>query len=121
MNWILTKIGVRHSTIRKLAAGRTPKKLFKLLCREQEELADAIRYLREARSVIAVDLDFITEGLFADASEIFLRQAAKRRLILGEPNEYRDGVEEFYGALSLFCAEWPHPRTEPRLFIRRLV
>jgi DNA-binding transcriptional MerR regulator len=99
---VLTKIGVPLRTIREMAASRTPEKLIKLLRKQKEELAGEIRFLREAHSVIAMFLDFITEGLFADESEIFVREDPERRIVLGEPNEYGDG-EGFYGAFARFC------------------
>jgi hypothetical protein len=50
-----------------------------------------------------VFLDFITEGLHAEESEIFVREGPERRIVLGEPNEYKDG-EGFFGAFARFCA-----------------
>jgi DNA-binding transcriptional MerR regulator len=100
---ILTKIGVSHSTIRELAKDRTPEKLIKLLRKQKEELAGDIRFLREAHSVIAMFLDFITEGLLADESEICVRECPERRIVLGESNDYGDG-KGFYGAFARFCA-----------------
>jgi DNA-binding transcriptional MerR regulator len=100
---VLTKIGVPLKTIREIASGRTPEKLIKLLRRHKEELAGEIRFLQEAHSVIAMFLDFMTEGLLADESEIVVREGFERRIVLGECNEYRDG-EDFYGAFSRFCA-----------------
>jgi DNA-binding transcriptional MerR regulator len=100
---VLTKIGVSHETIRELAASRTPEKLIKLLRKQKEELAGEIRFLREAHSVIVMFLDFITEGLYAEESEIFVREGVERRIVLGEPNEYKGG-EGFYGAFARFCA-----------------
>jgi hypothetical protein len=47
-------------------------------------------------------LDFITEGLLAEESEIFVRECPERRIVLGELNEYKDG-EGFYGAFARFC------------------
>jgi DNA-binding transcriptional MerR regulator len=100
---VLTKIGVPHNTIREMARGRTPEKLIKLLRKQREELAGEIRFLREAHSVIAMFLDFITEGLLAEESEIFVREGSERRIALGEINEYNGG-ENFYGAFARFCA-----------------
>jgi DNA-binding transcriptional MerR regulator len=100
---VLTKIGVPHRTIREMAASRTPEKLIKLLRKQKEELAGEIRFLREAHSVIAMFLDFITEGLLAEESDIFVREGPERRIVLGELNEYGDG-EGFYGAFARFCA-----------------
>jgi DNA-binding transcriptional MerR regulator len=100
---VLTKIGVPHKTIRAMATGRTPEKLIHLLRKQKEELMGEIRFLREAHSVIAMFLDFITEGLLADESEIFVREDPERRIVLGELNEYGDG-EGFYGAFARFCA-----------------
>jgi DNA-binding transcriptional MerR regulator len=99
---VLTKIGVPLNTIRNLAKSRTPEKLIKLLRKQKEELAGEIRFLREAHSVIAMFLDFITEGLLAEESEIFVRESPERRIVLGEPNEYKDG-EGFFGAFARFC------------------
>ncbi|MDR1185135.1 MAG: MerR family transcriptional regulator, partial [Coriobacteriales bacterium] len=103
---VLTKIGVSHKTIRELAAGRTPEKLIKLLRRQKEELAGEIRFLQEAHSVIALFLDLITEGLFAEESEIVVREGPERRIVLGEPNEY-EGEQGFYSAFARFCTA-PH-------------
>jgi DNA-binding transcriptional MerR regulator len=99
---VLTKIGVPHSTIREMAASRTPEKLIKLLRKQKEELAGEIRFLRDAHSVIAIFIDFMTEGLFADESKMFVREDPEGRIVLGEPNEYGDG-EGFYGAFARFC------------------
>jgi DNA-binding transcriptional MerR regulator len=99
---VLTKVGVPLNTIRELAKSRTPEKLIKLLRKQKEELAGEIRFLREAHSVIAMFLDFITEGLLAEESEIFVREGPERRIVLGEPNEYGDG-EGFFGAFARFC------------------
>jgi hypothetical protein len=99
---VLTKIGVPLRTIREMAASRTPEKLIKLLRKQKEELAGEIRFLREAHSVIAMFLDFMTEGLLADESEIFVREESERRIVLGEPGEYGDD-EGFYGAFARFC------------------
>jgi hypothetical protein len=109
---VLAGIGVPHETIREITKSGTPKELVKLLRREKEELVGEIRFLREARSVIAVYLDFMTEGLFADESEIFVREAAERRIILGESNEYRDG-EDFHDALARFRAARHTPEPDP--------
>jgi DNA-binding transcriptional MerR regulator len=101
---VLTKLGVPHRTIRELAVGRTPEKLIKLLREQKDKLAGEIRFLKEAHSIIAIFLDLITEGLFAEESEIFVREVAERRIVLGEPNEYKDGEGEgFYGAFARFC------------------
>jgi DNA-binding transcriptional MerR regulator len=100
---VLTKIGVPHKVIREMAADRTPEKLIKLLRKQKEELAGEIRFLKEAHSVIAMFLDFMTEGMLADESEIFVREVPETRIILGKPNRYKDG-EEFYGAFARFCA-----------------
>jgi DNA-binding transcriptional MerR regulator len=99
---VLTKIGVPHSTIRELATGRTPEKLITLLRKQKEELAGEIRFLREAHSVIAMFLDFITEGLLAEETEIFVREGPERQIVLGEPNEYGNS-EGFHGAFARFC------------------
>jgi DNA-binding transcriptional MerR regulator len=99
---VLTKIGVPLNTIREMAKSRTPEKLIKLLRKQKEELAGEIRFLREAHSVIAMFLDFITEGLLAEESEIFVREGPERRIVLGEPNEY-EGGNGFYGAFARFC------------------
>jgi DNA-binding transcriptional MerR regulator len=99
---VLTKIGVPHRTILEMATSRTPEKLIKLLRKQKEELAGEIRFLSEAHSVIAMFLDFITEGLLAEESEIFVRESPGKRIVLGEPNEYGGG-EDFYGAFSRFC------------------
>jgi DNA-binding transcriptional MerR regulator len=109
---VLTKIGVPLKTILEMAKGRTPEKLIKLLRRQKEELAGEIRFLREAHSVIAMFLDFITEGLLVDESEIFVYEGHERQIILGEPNEYKDG-EGFYGAFARFCTARHTP--EPNL------
>jgi DNA-binding transcriptional MerR regulator len=79
---VLTRIGVPHKTIREMAKSRTPEKLIKLLRKQKEELAGEIRFLREAHSVIATFLDFMAEGLLADESEIFVREAAERQIVL---------------------------------------
>jgi DNA-binding transcriptional MerR regulator len=100
---VLTKIGVSHTTIRELAAGRTPETLIKLLRKQKEDLAGEIRSLRDARSIIATFLDFMTEGLLADESEIFVREVSETRIILGGINEYK-AREGFYGAFARFCA-----------------
>jgi hypothetical protein len=76
--------------------------LIKLLRKQKEELAGEIRFLSEAHSVIAMFLDFITEGLLAEESEIFVRESPEKRIVLGEPNEYGDD-EGFYGAFARFC------------------
>jgi DNA-binding transcriptional MerR regulator len=99
---VLTKIGVSHETIREMAGGRTPEKLVKLLRKQKEELSGEIRFLREAHSIIAMFLDFITEGLFAEESELFVRESPERRIVLGKPNDYGD-EEGFYGAFARFC------------------
>jgi DNA-binding transcriptional MerR regulator len=99
---VLTQIGVPHKAIREMTADRAPEKLMKLLRKQKEELVGEIRFLQEAHSVIAMFLDFITEGLLADESEIFVREDPERRIILGEPNEYGDG-EGFYSAFARFC------------------
>jgi DNA-binding transcriptional MerR regulator len=99
---VLTKIGVPLNTIRELAKSRTPEKLIKLLRKQKKELSGEIRFLQDAHSVIAIFLDFITEGLLAEESEIFVREVTERRIVLGEPNEYGDG-EGFYGAFARFC------------------
>jgi DNA-binding transcriptional MerR regulator len=100
---VLTKIGVSLKTIREMAKGRTPEKMIKLLRRQKEALAGEIRFLQEAHSIIAMFLDFITEGLLAEESEVFVREGFERRIVLGEVNEYKDG-EDFYGAFFRFCA-----------------
>jgi DNA-binding transcriptional MerR regulator len=100
---VLTKLGVPHKTIREIEAERTPEKLIRLLRKQKEELAGEIRFLKEAHLVIAMFLDFMTEGLLADESEIFVREVPETRIILGETNEYEDG-REFYGAFAHFCA-----------------
>jgi DNA-binding transcriptional MerR regulator len=100
---VLTKIGVPLNTIREMAESRTPEMLIGLLRKQKEELAGEIRLLKEAHSVIAMFHDFITEGLHAEESGVFVREIVDRRIILGEPNEYEDG-EEFYGAFARFCA-----------------
>jgi hypothetical protein len=89
-----------------LAASRTPEKLIKLLREQKEELAGEIRFLQEAHSVITMFLDLITEGLFAEESEIFVRECPERRIVLGEVNEY-EGGESFHGAFARFCVA-PH-------------
>jgi DNA-binding transcriptional MerR regulator len=101
---VLTKIGVPHKTIRELAVDRTPEKLIKLLRKQKEELAGEIRFLRDAHSVIAMFLDFMTEGLLAEESEIFVREVSERRIALGGINECKDG-EGFFGAFGRFCAD----------------
>jgi DNA-binding transcriptional MerR regulator len=100
---VLTKIGVPHKTIREMTVKRTPEKLIKLLRKQKGELAGEIRFLKEAHSVIAMFHDFITEGLHAEESEIFVREGPERRIVLGEPNGYEYG-EGFYGAFARFCA-----------------
>jgi DNA-binding transcriptional MerR regulator len=99
---VLTKIGVPLNTIREMAKSRTPEKLIKMLRKQKEELAGEIRFLREAHSVIAMFLDFITEGLLTDESEIFVREYPDRRIVLGDPSEYGED-EDFYGAFARFC------------------
>jgi effector-binding domain-containing protein len=70
------------------------------------------RFLREAYSVIAVFIDLMTEGLFADESELFVREAAEKRIVLGAPNEYRNG-EEFHSVLTRFRAARHTPELNP--------
>jgi DNA-binding transcriptional MerR regulator len=99
---VLTRIGVPHSVIREMARSRTPEKLIKLLRRQKEGLAGEIRFLREAHSVIAVFLDFMTEGLYAEESAVYVRESPEKRIMLGEPNEYNGGGG-FFSAFSKFC------------------
>jgi DNA-binding transcriptional MerR regulator len=100
---VLTKLGVPLKVIQEMATKRTPEKLIRLLRKQKEELAGEIRFLKEAHSVIAMFLDFMTEGLLVDESEIFVREVSETQIILGESNEYKDG-EEFYGAFARLCA-----------------
>jgi DNA-binding transcriptional MerR regulator len=100
---VLTKIGVPLKTIREMAKSRTPENLIKLLRKQKEELAGEIRFLQEAHSVISLFLNFITEGLLAEESEIFVCEGSERRIVLGRQNEYADG-KGFYGAFARFCA-----------------
>jgi DNA-binding transcriptional MerR regulator len=109
---VLTKLGVPHRAIRELAVGRTPEKLIKLLREQKDKLAGEIRFLKEAHSIIAIFLDFITEGLFAEESEIFVREVAGKRIVLGEANEYENG-ESFFGAFARFCAARHTPELNP--------
>jgi DNA-binding transcriptional MerR regulator len=88
---VLTKIGVPLNTIREMTRSRTPEKLIKLLRKQKEDLAGEIRFLREAHSVIATFLSFMTEGLLVDESEIFVREGPERQIVLGEANEYEYG------------------------------
>jgi hypothetical protein len=85
-----------------MTADRTPEKLIKLLREQKEKLASEIRSLRKAHSVIAVFIDFMTEGLLAEESEIFVCERAERLIMLGELNEYKD-EGGFLGAFSEFC------------------
>jgi DNA-binding transcriptional MerR regulator len=105
---VLARLEVPHRTMRELAESRTPEKMIRLLRRQKEELAGEIRFRREAHSLISMLVDFMTEGLLADESEMFVRECPERQIVLGEPSEHKDG-EGFYGAFAQFCAARHRP------------
>jgi DNA-binding transcriptional MerR regulator len=76
---VLVRLEVPHRTIRELAESRTPEKMIRLLRRQKEELAGEIRFRREAHSLISMLVDFMTEGLLADESEMFVRECPERQ------------------------------------------
>jgi hypothetical protein len=100
---LLTEIGIPRETIREMIESGMPEKLIKLLRKQKEELAGRIRFMREAHSIIATSLDFAAEGLFANESELFVREVSETRIILGGFNKYDDG-EGFRDAFVRFCA-----------------
>jgi DNA-binding transcriptional MerR regulator len=103
---VLTEIGVPLKTIRELTQNRTPENMLKLLSLHRDKLADEIRFLQDAHSVISTYLELLNEGMSATETAISVSEMPQKRLILGDINDF-SGNAEFYGEFIRFCKA-PH-------------
>jgi len=110
MTRVLADVGVPLSTIKELAEERTPEKLIKLFSKQQGIIADEVRFLQEAHSVIGTFLDLLIEGVSATESELIVSELPEKRMIVGEANDFTD-ADGFYREFVRFCRA-PH---EPKL------
>lgn len=107
---VLTEIGVPLDTIKELTENRTPEKMIKLLSRNREKVADEIRFLQEACSVINTFLALLNEGISVTETEITVCETPEKRLVLGDKNDFSDS-DSFFKEYTRFCIA-PH---EPKL------
>jgi len=105
---VLTEIGVPLKEIKELSNNRTPEKIYKLLYRNRDKVADEIMFLREIHSVINVYLDLIGEGLGITENTITVSETPERQIILGNENNFGD--DEFYGEFLRFQNEYHEPK-----------
>ena len=110
MSRVMAEIGVPLNTIKELAGDRTPEKLIKLFSKHQGIVADELRFLQEAHSVIGTFLNLLVEGMSATENELLVRELPERRIILGDANDFAD-ANGFYREFVRFCRA-PH---EPKL------
>jgi DNA-binding transcriptional MerR regulator len=99
---ILNEIGIPLDTIIKLTKNRTPERMIKLLSRNRERVADEIRFLQEAFSVINTFLDLLYEGISVTETELIVRDMPEKRIIMSEPNDFSDS-NSFFKEYTRFC------------------
>jgi len=98
----LKSIGVPLETISDLMRNRTPEDLLQLLSNKEQEIAQEIERLRDAKKVITVFNNHIREGIYADSEKIHVTYTEASPITLGPINDYGDD-ETFYNAFKRYC------------------
>jgi len=106
---VLTDIGVHICDIEELAENRSPEALIKLLHRQKPIVAEKLRRIQAAQTIIETHFDLLIEGISATETEITTAQLPEMRIILGNKNDYT-GSEGFYRELMRFCGTYTEPR-----------
>ena len=106
---VLTDIGVHICDIEELAENRSPEALIKLLHRQKPIVAEKLRRIQAAQTIIETHFDLLIEGISATETEITIAKLPEMRIILGNKNDYT-GSEGFYRELMHFCGTYTEPR-----------
>jgi DNA-binding transcriptional MerR regulator len=106
---VLWSIGASYKTIRSLSKVRSPEDTLKLLDMTLASLDNASHLIHRARSVVSTHLEALQEGMRISEKVVSIIAMPERRIILGEPNEFKE-KEGYYGAFTRFCTA-PHKPT----------
>lgn len=99
---VLTEIGVSLEEIKELAVKRTPERLMKLLSKHRDIVADELRYLNEAHSIINSFLALLTDGISATETDVYVTETPGMAMRLGDINDF-SGTNNFYREFMRFC------------------
>ena len=99
---VLVDLGIPLSTIKELAAERTPESMIDLLRRQEVILDYKLYELRTAYSIIHTYRNSIQDGMLASEGDVFTQEFDEARLILGPINDFARH-DTFYSSFVNFC------------------
>ncbi len=99
---VLAEIGVPLDTISELARNRTPEQLLRLLRKHRDIVADELRFLEEAHTVMDAFMDLLYEGITIMETEIHVSDMPEKRLAIGDINDF-NGATGFIREFGRFC------------------
>lgn len=99
---VLWSIGVQSKTIRNFTRERSPESFLRLMDSTMAMLDISMHMIHRARLVVGMNLDLVQEGCRVSEKAISISVMPERRIIMGEPNEYK-GKEGYFGAYRKFC------------------
>jgi hypothetical protein len=106
---VLTGLGVSMDTIKELAHDRSPEKLLKLFHSNRDKLADELKYLKEAHSIMGTFTDLLCEAISVDDKEITVTEMPEKNIILGGLNDYGN-TDGFIREFARFCSDDHEPK-----------
>jgi DNA-binding transcriptional MerR regulator len=105
---VLVDIGVPLDVIKEFASERTPESVLKLLSKHKNKVADDLRFLRDAYSIINTFTDLLTEAMCITENEITLAEMPAKQIILGGENDFT-GETGFTREFVRFCNDIHEP------------
>ena len=103
---VLTEIGAPLKEVKELAATRTPEKMLRFFRKHKERIANEIKFLQAAYSIINIFSDLLYEAISITETEISISEMAERRIILGDENDFSE-TTGFQQEFIRFC-KVPH-------------
>ena len=99
---VMSSLNIPLKTIAEAEAQREPESIMRLIEQQQRVLDKEMLRLRECYSIIHTRREMIIKGMKVDASKISIEQRDEQEMILGPPNEFKEG-KTFYEPFMEFC------------------
>jgi DNA-binding transcriptional MerR regulator len=99
---VLRDLSVPVKEIRELVRNRTPESVNDLMMRQEQNLKQKIRWLRESQKVIRTVRKLLNIGIIADEDVITIHEMEELPIMVGRTNEFAEN-SFFYEEYITFC------------------
>ena len=107
---VLTAIGTPLKEVKELTATRTPEKMLRFFRKHKERVANEIKFLQAAYSVINIFDSLFHEAASITETEISISEMPERRIILGDENDFSE-TTGFQREFIRFCKASHEPKS----------